>query len=417
MSTDKFNANPSEDGAPFWGMRRFENPEWLILLLAFAMPISFSAWNSLVNNFAVEAADFTGREIGILQSIREIPGFMAFTVAYILLVIREQRFALISLIILGVGVAVTGFFPFSMGLYITTLVMSIGFHYFESIRLSLTLQWINKERTPLVMGRQLAMGSAGALAAFAFIFIGSDFFELKFSTLYVVAGIVTVFLALFASAMFPIFKAKVQQHKKPVLRKKYWLYYVLVFLSGARRQIFVVFAGFLMVEKFGYSVSAIAGLFIINHLINLVLAPLFGKFIAKYGERKALLLEYGGLAGVFFAYAFVESGELAAILYVVDHMFFALAIAANSYFQKIADPADIAGSAGVSFTINHIAAVFIPVSFGMLWLVSPSLVFLSGSAIAVASFFLALLVPRNPRRGQETALHSFQIGLPRRISS
>ena len=106
-------------------------------------------------------------------------------------------------------------------------------------------------------------------------------------------------------------------------------------------------------------------------------------------------------AVVFTAYAVVDTAWVAATLYVVDHMFFALAIAIRTYFQKIADPADIASTAGVSFTINHIAAVVLPAVYGLLWLVSPELVFLSGAALALISLICALLVPRDPALGNE----------------
>jgi hypothetical protein len=105
---------------------------------------------------------------------------------------------------------------------------------------------------------------------------------------------------------------------------------------------------------------------------------------------------------VFTGYAFVQDPYLAAGLYVVDHMFFALAIAMSTYFQKIADPADIASSAGVSFTINHIAAVVIPAVLGLVWIHSNALVFLIGTGFAVCSLVLSQNVPQRPAPGNET---------------
>ena len=144
-----------------------------------------------------------------------------------------------------------------------------------------------------------------------------------------------------------------------------------------------------------------ATLFFINGAVSMVLAPQIGRMIDKIGERNALIIEYIGLFFVFFSYAYVTNAEWAAALYVIDHAFFAMAIAMKTYFQKIADPQDIAPTAGVAFTINHIAAVFMPVFFGLLWLYSPSAVFLSGAAMAIISLLLSLMVPRNPREGQE----------------
>ncbi len=178
----------------------------------------------------------------------------------------------------------------------------------------------------------------------------------------------------------------------------------MVFASGARRQIFVVFAAFLLVEKFGLPAGTIALIFLANSAVTVVLAPLIGKLIGKYGERRALTFEYAGLVLIFLAYAFVDSVVLAVGLYLLDHVFFALAIAIKTYFQKIADPADIAPTAGVAFSINHVAAVILPVVFGFLWLISPAAVFLAGAAMAGGSLFLARMIPPNPEEGNETLL-------------
>ena len=383
-------------------LEKWRRPEVLLLLMAAAVPLSFATWQALLNNFAIEKAAFTGAEIGILQSLREVPGFLAFAVVFVLLVLREQTLAIISLALLGIGTALTGFFPTVIGLYCTTVLMSIGFHYYETVQSSLALQWIDKLRAPETFGRLIAVGSLTSLLAYGLVWLAFDTLGIGYRATYLVAGGLTLGIAIAAWLLFPHYPEKVVQHRKIVLRRRYWLYYGLTFLSGARRQIFMVFAGFLLVEKFGYQVEQIALLFLINGALNVVLAPRIGRLIARWGERRALIFEYLGLVGVFTAYAFVESANVAAVLYVVDHVFFALAIAIKTYFQKIADPRDIAATAAVGFTINHIAAVAIPAAFGLLWLVSPSAVFLSGAAIALLSTVLAAMVPRQPAPGKET---------------
>jgi predicted MFS family arabinose efflux permease len=282
--------------------------------------------------------------------------------------------------------------------------MSVGFHYYETIQSSLALQWIDKSRAPETLGRLIAVGAFTGLLAYGLVWLAFEFFDLGYRTTYLVAGGLTAGIAVVAWLAFPKYPEPVIQHRRLILRRRYWLYYGLTFLSGARRQIFMVFAGFLLVEKFGYGVDDIALLFLLNGAISIFLAPRIGRLIGRWGERKALILEYLGLIGVFVAYAFVSSGPWAAVLYVVDHMFFALAIAIKTYFQKIADPADIASTAAVGFTINHIAAVVIPVSFGLLWLVSPAAVFLAGAGMAALSAILASMVPANPAPGSETVL-------------
>ena len=236
---------------------------------------------------------------------------------------------------------------------------------------------------------------------FGIVWVMLEVFNVEYRYVYLLGGALTVLAALFVWGAFPKFSDAHPQTKKLILRKRYWLYYALTFMSGARRQIFTVFAGFLMVEKFGYDAATITLLFLLNHAINMVLAPKIGKLIAKWGERRALTFEYAGLFIVFMSYAFVENDKIAGGLYVIDHLFFAMAIAIKTYFQKIADPADISSTAGVSFTINHIAAVFIPAAFGLIWLLSPSAVFLAGAAMAAVSLVLALNVPNDPEPGNE----------------
>ena len=368
------------------------------------MPFTFSVWQVLLNNFAIEQANFSGAEIGILQSLREVPGFLAFTAVFILLVLKEQTFALVSLALLSLGVAITGFFPSEYGLYTTTILMSIGFHYFETIKNSLVLQWTSTEEAPAFLGRLIAVSSLSALVAFGIVWLLLEVLKLDYIWIYALAGCTGLALVVFMWFSFPQYKSKVAQHKHLVLRRRYWLFYLLTFMSGARRQIFVVFAAFMMVEKFGYSAADIGLLFIANHVLNFFLAPKIGHFIGRIGERRALTIEYIGLALVFTGYALVETAEVAAGLYIIDHIFFAMAIAIKTYFQKIADPADIASSSGVSFTINHIAAVLLPVVFGMIWLVNPSAVFYIGVAMAIISLVLSRNIPNMPVPGNEVIL-------------
>lgn len=384
--------------------RHWQTPVTFLVLASIAMPLGFSAWSALLNNFAIEKAAFTGVEIGILQSLREIPGFLAFTTVFVLLLLKEQTFAVMALAIFGLGIALTGFFPSEYGLYFSAVLMSIGFHYMETIKQSLSLQWLSLEEAPRILGRLISVGSLTSLVAYGVLWVLLDVAELDYVWIYLLAGTLSVALAVVLWRGFPHFESKTIQRKNLVLRRRYWLYYGLTFFSGARRQIFVVFAGFLMVEKFGYSASNIAALFLVNHLFNWLFAERIGALIGRVGEKYALTFEYTGLIFVFTAYAFVDNGNVAAGLYVIDHMFFALAIAIKTYFQKIADPADIASTAGVSFTINHIAAVIIPAVFGIIWITSPSLVFLIGAAIAACSLILSQNVPSIPSRGNEVVL-------------
>jgi putative flippase GtrA len=380
------------------------NPITLLILMSIAMPVAFNVWSAMLNNFVVEKAAFTGVEIGILQSLREVPGFLSFTAVFVILIIREQIFAVFALALLGLGVSMTGFFPSAYGLYFTTIVMSTGFHYFEAVKQSLSLQWLSKEEAPKILGKLIAVGSLTSLLIYGSLWILLEVFEIPYFINFVIAGGICIVLAFVMFIGFPVFPSKVPQNKNLVLRKRYWLFYVLTFLSGARRQIFVVFAAFLMVEKFGYSAAEVTLLFLINYAFNWSFAERIGELIGRFGERRALTFEYIGLIIVFIAYGLVQNATLAAFLYILDHMFFAMAIAISTYFQKIADPRDIASSAGVSFTINHIAAVVIPAALGIVWIWSHTLVFYIGAIFALFSLIAAQYIPKVPSPGHETIL-------------
>ncbi len=387
---------------------RWRRPMALLFVMAAAMPIAFATWSALLNNFVIEFAQFDGGDIGLLHTVREIPGFFAIGVIAIIIFMREQVLALTSLALLGIATAVTAWFPNMAGILTITMLSSIGFHYYETVNQSLQLQWLPKERAPQILGWLLAAGSGATLVSYGLIVVLWEQLGLTYNTVYMLAGGATAVIALFAMFAYPQFNAPNPQLKKMILRRRYWLYYALQFMSGARRQIFVVFAGFMMVERFGFEVHEVTALYLINLVANMLCAPLIGKAVGRFGERAALVFEYAGLTLVFMAYGgiyfFGWGVLLASILYVLDHLFFALALALKTYFQKIADPADIAPTAAVAFTINHIAAVFLPVALGFLWLWSPAAVFTLAAGMAMISLLLALLIPRHPEPGHETVL-------------
>ncbi len=386
---------------PFW-----RRPVFLLLLMTAAMPLAFSTWLALLNNFVIGEAGFTGVEIGWLHTVREIPGFLAIGVIALIILMREQTLAVASLALLGSATAVTAWFPSFSGILIITMLSSVGFHYYETVNQSLQLQWIKKDRAPQMLGWITAVGSGASLLAYGLLVLTWKTLELSYNSVYLVSGGLTVAIAVFCWFAYPKFESPEPQLKTFVLRKRYWLYYALQFMAGARRQIFTVFAAFMMVERFGFEVHEVTALFLINYMANMLFAPLMGKAVAKWGERRALVFEYVGLIGVFLAYGgiyfFGWGVMLAAALYVIDHLFFALAFALKTYFQKIADPQDIAPTAAVAFTINHIAAVFLPVLLGYLWVVSPGAVFGLAAAMACVSLALALMIPRHPDKGHET---------------
>ncbi len=381
-------------------------PVGFLILVSIAMPIAMSGWLALLNNFVIERANFSGAEIGWLHTVREIPGFLTLSIVFVLPFIREQRLIILSLITLGGAVAMVGYYPIFTGLMITTLVSSIGFHYFEAAQQTLQLQWLDKKKAPQILGWLLAASSGASLLTFGTIAIMYSHFDFTYKQMYIYCGSITIFLAIIAFIFWPKYPTQKQTTKKLIIKKAYWLYYVLQFICGARRQIFSVFAAFMLVEKFGLEVHQVSWLLLLNFSINLIFAPFVGWLIGRIGEKWTLITEYSGLSIVFFAYSLIYflnwPAWVAAALYIIDHLFYAMMIAQKTYLQKIALKEDLASTTAVAFTINHIAAVFLPVILGYVWIISPPLVFILATFLALSSLLISFAVPENPFPGNET---------------
>jgi predicted MFS family arabinose efflux permease len=364
-----------------------------LIVLTIASVVGLQTWMILFNNFAVEMAGLNGQQVGGIQSVREIPGFLALLVVYVLLVIREHRLAALSIILLGIGIAATGLFPSYAGLLATTLLMSFGFHYYETVNQSLTLQYFSKRTSPLVFGRLRSLAAASTIIASLLIFLLGGI--VSYTTIYLLLGGLVAVAGLWALFQDPTHDKIAVQHRKMIFRRRYLLYYFLTFMAGARRQIFIAFSVFLLVKVFDFSVREVTLLFIVNNIINYFLSPLIGRAIVRFGERLVLSVEYGGLILVFLTYAFTGSKSVVILMYLLDHMLFNFSMAIRTYFQKVADPQDIAPSMAVGFTINHIAAVVIPVLGGLIWMIDYRIPFVVGAIMSGISLVAVQKIPGN----------------------
>ncbi len=351
-----------------------------LVTLTICSVVGLQTWMVLFNNFAVEVAALDGKQVGAIQSIREIPGFLALLAIYVMLLLQEHKIAALSIILLGAGTAATGFFPTFFGLLTTTLLMSFGFHYYETMNQSLVLQYFNRSTSPLILGRLRSLSAAAAILTSGLILCLGKLIDYRW--IYLILGSTVTAAGLWALFQNPTHANIVPQHKKMIFRRRYALYYFLTFMAGARRQIFIAFSIFLLVKIFSFSVQEVILLFIVNNIINYFLNPVLGKAIVRYGERKILTIEYTGLIFVFLAYGFTESKLIVMCMYILDHVLFNFSMAIKTYFQKIGDPQDIAPSMAVGFTINHIAAVVIPVLGGLIWMVDYRIPFVIGAMMS-----------------------------------
>jgi len=370
----------------------------LFLTLAasnFLLFFGFSIWMAIFNNFAVQEIGVLPEQIGLIQSLREIPGLLGFTFALLALLIPEMRLMAVSTVLLGIGLIMTGRSYDVISLLIATLITSVGFHYFYNGVSAVTLLVASAREAPQALGKLNGVAAAASIAATGTTALVVRQFGER--NILHVSGIALIMGGL---VLLPFMKqpARGAQRRRSPLRRRYWLYYVLTFLMGSRRHIASTFAIFLLVKEYGISTQQTALLYLVNSLINTYAAPQIGRLVARFGERSTLTVNYAILIGVFLGYAYVPWLGVLYVLFVVDSVLSGVGVALSSYFKKIAvSPDEITGNVSVAQSINHISAVILPAAGGWVWaLFGSEFTFLFGVGIVALALVLTQFMRTKP---------------------
>lgn len=376
-----------------------------LAVASFFLSLGFSVWQAVFNNFAVEELGIRADQIGIVQSVREIPGLMGFVLGFLVLWLSEMRVMGLSVLLLGLGLVASGWANSFGTLMFGAMIMSIGFHFFYPSNSSVVLMASGKEEAPTVLGRLRSVSALAAVIGTIVIWLlvgGLQLGPLNIpdwgyrNILFVTGGVVAGGSLLVVRGGRHLGAEK--KKRKVVFRREYWLYYLLTFLMGSRRHIFTTFAIFLLVQVHGIDVRMTATLFLANNLINTYSSAQLGRLVARFGERRVLTVNFAGLIGVFLGYAYVPYLPVLFILFILDNIFFGFNLAVDSYFQKIArGPEEITSNVSLAQTINHVSALVVPVLGGILWAhIAPAATFLAGVAIAVVSLIFVQLIRIQP---------------------
>jgi MFS family permease len=367
----------------------------------FTLMIGFSLWRNLFNNFAVEEVGVSAVQIGVIQAIREVPGFMGFVVALIVMLIAEVRLTFLSVVLLGLGLTLISFVEGYWGLVTASFLMSIGFHFFYTLRTAITLKLLDSSRATYILARyrsqaQLAGAVTTGILTISFWLIDWLHIDIGMQHFFLVGGIAVMVVGCYLTFTNDPTLTTVSE-KKLQYKKRYWLYYVLQFLSGARRHIFTTFAIFLLVKIHQVSVKEITLLIFVNSVLSYLIYKKAGDIINYFGERWVLLSLYTLLVGIFMGYAYIDNLWLLFLLFIADHILFGFNLALDTYFKKTALPADITSNISAGVTINHISAIIIPIIGGVVWdVIGFEITFLFGAAVALVSFLFCLKLRRHP---------------------
>lgn len=367
-----------------------------IILSNFLLNFGFQVWQTLFNNYAVDQLGLGPAQIGMIQAVREVPGLLGFVIAFLALFMTEFRIMTLSVIVLGVGITLTGHATGFSSLLITTFVMSLGFHFFMPSSNSVILMLMKHEDTPTTLGNLGSLGSFAAVAGTGAVLLLAG--VMGYTSLFISVGILVVLAGLILLP-FGNIRTDLPRGRKMQWRRRYWLYYVLSFLLGSRRHIFTTFAVLLLVEEFGVSVQTTALLFLVNGIINVLTLRWTGKLVGKIGERTAMTVTFASLALIFLGYAYINFLPLLFILFVLDNVFFGFNVSLSSYFQKIAiSKEEVTANVSTQQAIEHIAAITVPLIGGTVWAVYGSQApFLFGVIIVLVGLVLAQFMTVKPQ--------------------
>ncbi len=366
-----------------------------IVLSSFLLNFGFQVWQTMFNNFAVEHIGAGPAQVGLIQAVREIPGLLGFVIAFLALFMSEIRLMTLSVILLGIGVALTGLTNSIPSLLVSTFVMSLGFHFFMPSSNAVVLMLMKREDTPRTLGNLGSLGSLASVAGTGAVLLLAG--ALGYRSMFISVGVLVVLAGLLLLP-FGNRQTGLPTGRKVQLRKRYWLYYVLSFLLGSRRHIFTTFAVFLLVREFGVSVQTTAMLFLVNGIINVLTLRWTGRLVGRIGERLSMTITFGSLALVFLGYAYIKVLPILFGLFILDNIFFGFNVSLSSYFQKIAlSREEITANLSTQQAIEHIAAITVPLIGGTVWEVYGSdAPFLFGVVIVLVGLVLAQFMTVKP---------------------
>ena len=355
------------------------------------MGFAFALQIGTNSNFVGEEMGLTGDQQGNLEAIRESCGIISFGILALLAGFAEPIVAAGMLLMVGVGLGAYHFVPSFGWLIVASLVWSQGVHVWMPLPNSMTLALAEPGREGYRLGQMRAAGlvgsSVGLLVGLVLSWLG-----MTIRPLFLLAGAMAV---LAGASCLAIPRRIRTPGPRIVFRRKYGLYYLLSFLEGWRKQIFIAFAGFLLVKNYGVPLEVMLALAMAHHAIGWIASPFVGRLIDRVGERPVLVFYFAGLTCFFTGYALVDNIYVLGALYVGDSAFFVFAMALTTYVNRIAPKAEHTPTLSMGVAFNHVAAVLMPFVGAILWKkVGYEYVFLIGAAGAAVSVLVSCFLPR-----------------------
>ena len=363
----------------------------------FCLSLTFGIHFSVFNNFAVERIGIQPHHLGIMESIREVPGLLGVLIGGLIVRFSDARMAGFSLLLFGAGFLGYAHVSTVPVLILCSFIWSLGFHTWYPLADGINLRLSEENERGRRLGQIRSVGAVATLLGICAVYFLAR--RMGYPLVYTIAGIAG------ASGSIALFLMDrgigLDPPERFVLKRKYSLFYGLHILDGCRRQIFGTFAVFTLVRVYHIEVERIALLALANSALSFLFGPQVGRFIDRFGERTALTINYVEMGLVFLGFATVHAAGVLCALYVLDSFFFLLSMSLNTYISKITDPGDLRPTLAMSVTMNHVAAVATPLIGGYLWVAAGyETIFAMGVLLSAVALGLVqrLRIHRAPNR-------------------
>ncbi|HEY8285320.1 MAG TPA: MFS transporter, partial [Chloroflexota bacterium] len=363
--------------------------DWVLILVGiFMMNAGWATYSAIYTNFVSNDLHIRAANLGLVESLREVPGFLTVVLAAMTVSMRESRVTSLALLVLGVGLM--GYAGVnSLGMLIAvTMFGSIGFHLFMPLSSGLVLGQAKDNNQGRRMGEMNTVGAVGTLLGTAAVLILVIPLGLRGS--FIPAGAIVVVGAV---CLLLIRDKDAAPRVRISFRRRYLTYYLLAMLDGSRRQIFGTFAVFLLVRNYHVDVRTVTILLLANTVVTLISSLPVGWLIDHFGERRVLVINYIILVFLFSCYALVHTVLLLGVIYCIDNALFGCSTAITTYLGKIAPRQEMTPTLAMGSTANHVAAVSVPVLGGIIWdKLGYQVTFFAGAATCIISVLVALSI-------------------------
>jgi predicted MFS family arabinose efflux permease len=338
-------------------------------------------------NFFVDTLGLSSGQVLWLEGIRELPGLLLIFVAALTMRLPLARQGALAVLLMGVGYGLYAFAPSYSLLLVFSIIASFGFHMWTPLNSAIGMSLSSKENTGRVLGALASVGSLAAITGMGAISLVSRLFEsMPLNVYYLVGG---AFIVLSAPLFLRLPKevgATKSQPARILLKRRYWLYYVLIFFAGARKLVVNSFVTLVLVQNYGLKVWQTSALMLVSSVVNMLIAPYLGALVDRLGERVTTPVYYGALASSCIVFATIANVWVLIAFWLLNRLMVPLGMGLSTYVYRTAPPEELTPTLSAGVTFDHISSVSMPflagtlvpvIDYGGIFLATAGLILLS----------------------------------------